>query len=135
MSDQGTPSRGHAHRADAMRNAHQHQHQQLGRSISQATLVTQISRLERDLGGPLLERAERGRPMSPRPLGEQVLAAFIRSAPAEISACVTVTGNSAENPGWHSAANPGPARVLVAERSPDRPVPLIVGAAYRLLLA
>ena len=32
--------------------------------ITQPTLVTQISRLERDIGGPLLERAERGRPMS-----------------------------------------------------------------------
>jgi hypothetical protein len=30
--------------------------------IKQPTLVTQISRLERDIGGPLLERAERRRP-------------------------------------------------------------------------
>ena len=32
--------------------------------ITQSTLVIQINRLERDIGGPLLERAERGRPMS-----------------------------------------------------------------------
>jgi DNA-binding MarR family transcriptional regulator len=44
--------------------------------IAQSTLVTQINRLERDIGGPLLERAERRGPMSPTALGEQVLAAF-----------------------------------------------------------
>jgi hypothetical protein len=44
--------------------------------ITQATLVTQINRLERDIGGPLLERAERGCPMSLTPIGEQVIAAF-----------------------------------------------------------
>jgi DNA-binding transcriptional LysR family regulator len=44
--------------------------------ITQSALVIQISRLERDIGGPLLERAERGRPMRPTPLGEQVVAAL-----------------------------------------------------------
>jgi hypothetical protein len=44
--------------------------------ITQSALVTQINRLERDIGGPLLERAERGRPMSPTALGEQVIAAL-----------------------------------------------------------
>jgi hypothetical protein len=44
--------------------------------ITQSALVTQITRLERDIGGPLLERAERGRPMSLTALGEQVLAAL-----------------------------------------------------------
>lgn len=44
--------------------------------INQATLVTQINRLERDIGGSLLDRAERGRPMSLTPLGKQVLAAL-----------------------------------------------------------
>jgi hypothetical protein len=48
--------------------------------ITQSTLVTQVHRLERDIGGPLLERAERGRPMRPTPLGEQVVAAFQRSS-------------------------------------------------------
>jgi DNA-binding transcriptional LysR family regulator len=43
-------------------------------------LVTQINRLERDIEGPLLERAERGRPMNPTALGEQVLAALHRAA-------------------------------------------------------
>ena len=33
--------------------------------ITQSTLAIQINRLERDIGGPLLERAERGRPMIP----------------------------------------------------------------------
>jgi DNA-binding MarR family transcriptional regulator len=47
--------------------------------ITQSALVTQINRLERDIGGPLLERAERGRPMSPTPLGEQVIAALHRT--------------------------------------------------------
>ena len=46
--------------------------------ITQSALVTQINRLERDIGGLLLERAERGRPMSPTPLGEQVVAALHR---------------------------------------------------------
>jgi DNA-binding MarR family transcriptional regulator len=49
--------------------------------ITQSALVIQINRLERDIGGPLLERAERGRPMSPTPLGEQVVAALHRSSP------------------------------------------------------
>ena len=48
--------------------------------ITQSTLVTQINRLERDIGGPLLERAERGRPMNPTALGEQVLAALHRAS-------------------------------------------------------
>ena len=47
--------------------------------ITQPTLVTQINRLEHDIGGALIERAERGRPMTPTPLGEQVLAALQRS--------------------------------------------------------
>ena len=44
--------------------------------ITESTLIIQINRLERDIGGPLLERAERGRPMVPTALGEQVLAAL-----------------------------------------------------------
>jgi hypothetical protein len=39
-----------------------------------------IQRLERDIGGSLLERAERGRPMTPTALGEQVLAALHRTS-------------------------------------------------------
>jgi Bacterial regulatory helix-turn-helix protein, lysR family len=46
--------------------------------IAQPTLVTQINRLERDIGGRLLERAERGRPMSPTALGAQVLGVLQR---------------------------------------------------------
>jgi Bacterial regulatory helix-turn-helix protein, lysR family len=48
--------------------------------VAQSTLVIQINRLERDIGGSLLERAERGRPMTPTGLGEQVLAAFHRTS-------------------------------------------------------
>jgi hypothetical protein len=48
---------------------------------TQPALTSQIERLELDIGGPLLERAERGRPMRPTPLGEQVLAALHRTAP------------------------------------------------------
>lgn len=44
--------------------------------ITQPALSIQISRLERDIGGPLMERAGHGRPMKLTPLGEQVLAAF-----------------------------------------------------------
>jgi TniQ/Bacterial regulatory helix-turn-helix protein, lysR family len=44
--------------------------------ITQPALSIQISRLERDIGGPLLERAGHRRPMKLTPLGEQVLAAF-----------------------------------------------------------
>lgn len=47
----------------------------------QPTLTSQIERLERDIGGLLLERAERGRPMRPTLLGEQVLAALHRADP------------------------------------------------------
>ena len=51
--------------------------------IKQPTLVTQISRLERDIGGPLLERAERRRPMSLTPLGEQVVVALHVASPGD----------------------------------------------------
>ena len=40
-----------------------------------ATLVTAVGRLERELGGRLLIRAERGRPMRLTPLGAEVAAA------------------------------------------------------------
>jgi hypothetical protein len=50
--------------------------------IAQSTLVIQINRLERDIGGALLERAERGRSMTLTALGEQVLAAFQRAGQA-----------------------------------------------------
>ncbi|MET9801915.1 LysR family transcriptional regulator [Streptomyces sp. NPDC006368] len=42
---------------------------------SQSAPTTQITRLERDLGQPLLERAERGRSMRPTPFGKRVVAA------------------------------------------------------------
>jgi hypothetical protein len=48
--------------------------------VKQSTLSTQIDCLERAIGEPLLERAERGRPMTPTLLGEQVLAALQRSS-------------------------------------------------------
>jgi hypothetical protein len=48
--------------------------------VALSTLVIQINRLERDIGGSLLERAERGRPMTPTALDEQVLAAFHRTS-------------------------------------------------------
>ncbi|WP_234016824.1 LysR family transcriptional regulator [Streptomyces sp. LaPpAH-108] len=40
------------------------------------TLVAQINRIERELGGPLLIRAERRRPMTLTPLGKKVLKAI-----------------------------------------------------------
>lgn len=43
--------------------------------IHQSTLVTQINRLEKDLGQPLIERAERGRRMRPTRFGRSVAAA------------------------------------------------------------
>ncbi|MFI2350647.1 LysR family transcriptional regulator [Streptomyces sp. NPDC019443] len=43
--------------------------------INQPTLVIQINRLERDLGQPLLERAERGRAMKLTASGKEVAAA------------------------------------------------------------
>lgn len=46
--------------------------------IHQSTLTTQINRLERDLGRPLIERAERGRRMRPTPFGRKVAAATER---------------------------------------------------------
>jgi hypothetical protein len=48
--------------------------------VAQSALVIQINRLERDIGGSLLERAERGRPMTPTALGEQGLAALHRTS-------------------------------------------------------
>jgi AraC-like DNA-binding protein len=48
--------------------------------ITQSALVIQINRLERDIGGPLLKRAERGRSMSPTALGEQVVAALHKTS-------------------------------------------------------
>ncbi|GAA1893781.1 TniQ family protein [Streptantibioticus ferralitis] len=46
--------------------------------IHQSTLTTQINRLERDLGRPLIERAERGRRMRPTPFGRKVAVAAKR---------------------------------------------------------
>ena len=46
--------------------------------IAQSALVVQINRLERDIGGSPLDRAERGRPMALTTLGEQVLDALDR---------------------------------------------------------
>ncbi|WP_345667515.1 LysR family transcriptional regulator [Streptomyces similanensis] len=46
--------------------------------IHQSTLTTQINRLERDLGRPLIERTERGRKMRPTPFGRKVAAAAKR---------------------------------------------------------
>ncbi|MFL4905531.1 LysR family transcriptional regulator [Streptomyces sp. MMS24-I2-30] len=50
--------------------------------IQQTTLVTQINRLERDLGQPLLKRAERGTAMKLTPFGKRVVTAA-RKIPAE----------------------------------------------------
>ncbi|GAJ83637.1 hypothetical protein NBRGN_065_00330 [Nocardia brasiliensis NBRC 14402] len=44
--------------------------------INPFTLINQINRLEQDLGGPLLNRAERNRPMTTTSLGDEVLAAI-----------------------------------------------------------
>ncbi|MFD9861599.1 TniQ family protein [Streptomyces alboflavus] len=41
--------------------------------ITQSTLVTQINRLERDLGQPLIERAQRGQPMRPTAFGTKIV--------------------------------------------------------------
>ncbi|MFF6780977.1 LysR family transcriptional regulator [Streptomyces sp. NPDC012510] len=46
--------------------------------MHQSTPTTQINRLERDLGRPLIERAERGRRMRPTPFGRKVAAATKR---------------------------------------------------------
>ncbi|MDV9199306.1 LysR family transcriptional regulator [Streptomyces sp. Wh19] len=46
--------------------------------MHQSTLTTQVNRLERDLGRPLIERAERGRKMRPTPFGRKVAAAAKR---------------------------------------------------------
>ncbi|MFE7128145.1 LysR family transcriptional regulator [Streptomyces sp. NPDC057617] len=46
-----------------------------GLSLNAFTFVAQINRIERELGGLLLTRAERGRPMALTPLGKKVLRA------------------------------------------------------------
>src|SRR5262249_35117217 len=48
--------------------------------ITPTTLAVHSNRLDRDIGGPLLQRAKGGRPMSPTPLGEQVIAALPRTS-------------------------------------------------------
>ncbi|MFJ3938449.1 LysR family transcriptional regulator [Streptomyces parvus] len=47
-----------------------------GLGLNTFTLVAQINRIERELGGPLLVRAERGRSMTLTPLGRRVLRAI-----------------------------------------------------------
>ncbi|MFF1795829.1 LysR family transcriptional regulator [Kitasatospora sp. NPDC058263] len=47
-----------------------------GLGLNTFTLVAQINRIEREFGGPLLLRAERGRPMALTPLGRKVLRAI-----------------------------------------------------------
>ncbi|MBP5892481.1 LysR family transcriptional regulator [Streptomyces sp. LBUM 1483] len=49
--------------------------------IKPLTLVRQVSRLERDLGGSLLERASRGRPMRLTPLGKKARKAIRKAFP------------------------------------------------------
>jgi DNA-binding transcriptional LysR family regulator len=50
-------------------------------NVKQFTLVGQINRLERDLGGPLLERAVRRRPMRITALGKRVKRAISKAIP------------------------------------------------------
>ncbi|MGI5512974.1 LysR family transcriptional regulator [Streptomyces sp. CA-106131] len=47
-----------------------------GLGLNTFTLVAQINRIERELGGPLLVRAQRGRPMTLTSLGRKVLRAI-----------------------------------------------------------
>ncbi|WP_309505447.1 LysR family transcriptional regulator [Streptomyces phytophilus] len=47
-----------------------------GLGLNNFTLVAQINRIERELAGPLLVRAERGRPMTLTPLGRNMLRAI-----------------------------------------------------------
>ncbi|SCD42287.1 TniQ family protein [Streptomyces sp. OspMP-M43] len=54
-----------------------------GLGLNTFVLVAQINRIERELGGPLLVRAERGRPMKLTPLGRNVLRAVRRSHGAQ----------------------------------------------------
>ncbi|MGX4695008.1 LysR family transcriptional regulator [Streptomyces sp. JNUCC 63] len=54
----------------------------VGSQISWSALVTQINRLEEDLGQPLFERAERGRAMKLTRFGKRVAAAA-QTIPAE----------------------------------------------------
>ncbi|WP_437079304.1 LysR family transcriptional regulator [Streptomyces sp. enrichment culture] len=44
-------------------------------ALTAQIIETSVIRLERDLGQPLLERAERGRAMQPTPFGRKVAAA------------------------------------------------------------
>ncbi|WP_084195971.1 TniQ family protein [Streptosporangium amethystogenes] len=44
--------------------------------INASSLVLQINRLEKELGGPVFRRANHGRPMQPTPLGQQLLSAI-----------------------------------------------------------
>jgi biotin operon repressor len=66
-----------ATRYQSLREAAEH----LG--ITQSALTSQVNRLERDIGGPLLKDAKCGHPMGLTPLGEQVLAALNQASPAE----------------------------------------------------
>ncbi|WP_179775807.1 LysR family transcriptional regulator [Amycolatopsis endophytica] len=53
--------------------------------LQPSPLSTQIKRLEHDLGGELLVRAERGRPMQLTPFGNKVAAAIRASLPKEMT--------------------------------------------------
>jgi Bacterial regulatory helix-turn-helix protein, lysR family len=52
--------------------------------LTASTLVTQINRLERDLGGQLLTRAARGQPMLLTPLGKKVVATIRKHSSEEM---------------------------------------------------
>ena len=45
--------------------------------LRQAVLTLQIARLEEDLGGALMQRAQRGQPMTPTEQGARVLQVWI----------------------------------------------------------
>ena len=70
------------------------------------TLVIQINHMERDIGGALLERAERRRLMSPTLLGDQVLAALqrVERLPNKQIGTVLVTTSGVQGVGVVAAA-------------------------------
>ena len=75
--------------------------------IHQGVLQHQINRLAADLGGPLLTRAQRNRPMTPTALGNKVLAALkLWNANSTPAGGPIQTAVSSANPSRHRHSQP-----------------------------
>jgi TniQ/Bacterial regulatory helix-turn-helix protein, lysR family len=70
-----------------------------GLGLNPATLITQINRLERDLGGQLLVRARRGQAMTLTPFGAEVASAVARTQELTVGSAGRVKNDAAAEKG------------------------------------